>query len=163
MPRGWEDFWGRVRRIQYPTILDARKEPTDYKSYSSYTTVRTFEKDLEFNIKTRWLQLRIVGTLQIHVKVTGADWYARLGYRVFWNDTELVSWTELASLSIYSGWAACFVTTSSGDVKILVDLGSDYYRGKLKVEFGTMVDEPDYHEACISADLNKVEVGVYEW
>jgi len=163
MPRGWEDFWGRVRRVQYPTILDARKEATPYKSYSSYTTVRAFEKDLEFNIRTRWLQLRIVGTLQIHIKVAGADRRGRLAYRVFWNDTELVSWTELAYIAISTVWEACFETTASGDVKILVDLGSDYFRGRLKVEFGTMVDEPDYHEARISSDINKVEVGVYEW
>jgi len=162
LSRGWEDFWGRVRRIQYPTFLDVRTEDTPYKSPSEWTTIRKFEKDLEFNIPTRWLQLRIVGTVCGHVYKAGVEGTARLGYRVLWNQKELVGWTDLAWVILLDTDAECTFRTDTGDIKRLIDLGADEVRGKLAVEFGTYVDRPAYHEVRITG-LNKAEVGVYEW
>jgi len=161
--RGWEDFWGRVRRIQYPTILGVLKEPSGYRSYASYTTVRVFEKDLEFNVPTRWLQLRILATLRAHVKVKGYNYLAYLGYRIYWNDVEIKPWTLLTRVGISTAYDPSTTVESTGDVKFLLDLGEEEVRGKLRVEFGTYLDYPEYHEAEISEATNKVEVGVYEW
>jgi len=163
MPRGWEDFWGRARRIQYPTIIDLDRQATPYRSDSDWYTHREYEADLEFNIPTGVLVLRIVWTMRVHTKVTTTHEVYGFGrVQILWNNV-VIATTSVISAGFVAGIAACRTGESSQDVKLDAKLDKKYMRGKIKVQYQIYVTDIDEVEAQISESLCKAEVGVYEW
>jgi len=163
VPRGWEDYWGRVRRVQYPTVIDAKKEATSYRADSVYYTHRTYEADLEFNIKVPYLQVHVVWTIEAH---SLRGWIAtRFGWgrvQVYWNDTLVATGPEQV-VAITDPAAACVTKTATQDAKVDCVLDTKYWRGKVKVEFQLYSGVPTDIEVRISSDLCKAEVGPYQW
>jgi len=163
VPRGWEDYWGRVRRVQYPTVIDAKKEATTYRTDSAWYTHRTYEADLEFNLPTPYLQVHVIWTIQVH---SLRSWTAtRVGYgriQVYWNDTLVATGPEKIA-GITDPAAACVTTTYTQDVKVDCVLDKKYWRGIVKVEFQLYSEYPADIEIRISSHLCKAEVGPYQW
>jgi len=127
--RGWEDYWGRVRRVQYPTVIDAKKEATAYRSDASWYTHRAYEADLEFNIKTPYLQIHVFWTMEIHAKATttvSSRYYGRT--RTYWNDT-LFATGPTMWYSIPEGVSECYTSKTAQDAKYGVVLDTKYCAG----------------------------------
>jgi len=164
MPRGWEDYWGRARRVQYPTTIYAMKAATGWYSYATWGVVRTFERDLEFNIPTPWVQLRLEHSWRAHAKKDlTADRTAYFRAAIYWNDS-VKAYTTPMSVTLLSGYSACTYTgVVHIDDKIGVTLDDYFWRGKVKVEFQSYVSDTDEFESQMTDDLNKIEVGTYEW
>jgi len=164
LPRGWEDYWGRVRRIQYPTAIYAVKEATDWYSYAVWGVMRSFERDLEFNIPTPYLQVRVQYTHRTHTKSTlSVEQSAYFRVAVYWNDV-VKAYSPTYTVSWLAGYEACrYSSPTALDYKIGVVLDDYYWRGKVKIEFQSYVDKPDELEAQLTDALNKIEVGVYAW
>jgi len=164
MPRGWEDYWGRVRRIQYPTAIYAVKEATDWYSYAAYGVMRSFERDLEFNVPAPYLQVRVQYTHRTHTKATTTvTQKAYFRAAIYWDDV-VKAYSPVHSVTWGTGYSACLYSSPTAiDDKIDVLLDGYYWRGKVKVEFQSYVDKPDELEAQLTDALNKIEVGVYAW
>jgi len=163
VPRGWEDYWGRVRRVQYPTVIDAKKEATAYRNDGTWYTHRTYEADLEFNIKVPYLQVHVVWTFELHATATlGAAWKGYGRCLVYWNDT-LVATGPTSSVSLAYGDTACTSATTTQDAKVDAVLDTKYWRGKVKVEYQLYVESILTTEIRITSDLCKAEVGPYQW
>jgi len=163
LPRGWEDYWGRVRRAQYPTVIDAKKEATAYRDDSTWYTHRTYEADLEFNIPTPYLQVHVVWRIQAHsLRGWTATRFVYGRVQVYWNDTLVATGPEDYAY-ITDPAAACVTGVRTQDAKIDCVLDEKYWRGKVKVEFQLYSAEPGVIEARISPELCKAEVGPYQW
>jgi len=163
LPRGWEDYWGRVRRVQYPTVIGAKKEATAYRSEATWYTARTYEADLEFNLPVMYLQVHVVWTIEAHslkAWTYTSSVYGRV--QIYWNDT-LVTTGPAVGATITSPAAACETVTGTQDAKIDCLLDAKYWRGKIKVEFQFYSYDPTRTEGRITSDICKAEVGPYQW
>jgi len=164
VPRGWEDYWGRARRIQYPTAIYAVKEATDWYSYAAWGVMRSFERDLEFNIPTPYLQVRVQYTQRTHTKATlSVDQSAYFRFVVYWNDA-VKAYSSIIRVDWLAGYEACrYSSPGTADEKIGAVLDDYYWRGRIKIEFQSYVDQPNELEVQLTDALSKIEVGVYEW
>jgi len=163
MPRGWEDYWGRVRRVQYPTVIDAKKEVTAYRSDASWYTHRTYEADLEFNLQVPYLQVHVVWTMQIHAKATTTvTSYYRGRTQAYWNDTLFATGPTMSG-DIPSGISPCLTEITRQDAKYDVVLDKKYWRGRIRVEFQLYVSNTAETELRITDDICKAEVAPYQW
>jgi len=162
MPRGWEDYWGRVRRVQYPTVIDCKAEVTPYVSDTAWRTIRTYEADLEFNIPTPYLQVFVLWSPRCHAKIAWTGTYGGYGrFQAFWNDVLRATGPE--AFAGITDAAECDVDVTTQSSKRHLVLDKKYWRGIVKIEFQVRTPWPDRVEMGISEQICKAEVAPYQW